>query len=320
MKLPKRLNDLVNRKQEFIDLYRNRLEKTVLKLQSRLLDQIIAEVVSGLDVKDGIIQDTKYNYRLLADLDKVYSEFTAFSSSVITSQVATATTGIVDFGRRYFAMSFSEIPVRFDKIIEATASKINLRVGLQGGKIVRGGFLESMIKDNAILTDVKNYIAKSVTGQIDRKDFIQGLTKMVSGDTGPGKLEKQYQRFTYDLYQQYDRAYNNSLADEFKMNYFLYQGGLIEDSRDFCVAHNNKVWTREEAATWPDWRPSDGVYPEGYVIKQKNKNEVPSYLKVDGYDPLVDFGGPRCRHGISWISDELAFRLRPDLKNKSQNT
>jgi hypothetical protein len=41
---------------------------------------------------------------------------------------------------------------------------------------------------------------------------------------------------------------------------------------------------------------------------------VPSYLGYAGYQPLIDFGGYRCRHGIGWISDELAQDLRPDLK------
>ena len=71
--------------------------------------------------------------------------------------------------------------------------------------------------------------------------------------------------------QQYDAAYNSKLADEFDMNYFVYQGGLIDDSRDFCAAHNNKVWTREEAGgCGVNWTPSLGEYPAGlYSEKQK---------------------------------------------------
>jgi hypothetical protein len=115
------------------------------------------------------------------------------------------------------------------------------------------------------------------------------------------------------LYQLYDAAYNSTLAQEFDMNYFIYQGGLIKDSRDFCAAHNNKVFSREEAADWVNWVPSMGDYPAGYEIKQKDTSH-PSYMDYPGYTPLVDRGGYNCRHMLGWISDELAFDLRPDLK------
>lgn len=320
MKIPRRINDILNQRQDFIDLHRDKLEKSIIKLQSELLDQVIAEIVPSLDIKDGIIQDSKHNYRVLSELDKVYDQFESLSTQIIASHINTATVGILDLGRNYFAVTLTDdIGARFDKVISATASKMNARIGIEGGKIVRGGFLESVLKDTTVRNQVKNYISKSITGQVDSKDFLKGLTKMVHGDGGPGALEKQYQRYTYDLYQQYDRAYNNSLADEFDMNYFIYQGGLIDDSRDFCAAHNAKVWSREEAAEWPEWTPSKGEYPAGYIVKQKDIYAVPSYLKVDGYDPLVDFGGPRCRHGIGWISDELAIQLRPDLKIVNKN-
>jgi hypothetical protein len=153
-----------------------------------------------------------------------------------------------------------------------------------------------------------------VTGQIDTKDFIRGLSDIIQGVEGPGSLEKQYQRFAYDLYQQYDAAYNKSLAEEFDMKYFVYQGGLIEDSRDFCAAHNNKVWSVEESETWYEWTPAEGEYPEGYEIKQKDIYEVPSYLGYPGYQPLIDRGGYNCRHSIGYITDGLAFDMRPELK------
>lgn len=315
MKIPKRISEIINKRQLYIDQHRGILEKDVLKLQSELLNMIISEVIPSLDVEDGIIKDTKHNYQVLSELDRVYGKFQSISAEIIVPKISVTTAGLVDLGRNYFAVAIPDLPEKFDKIIESTASKINARLGLNNGKIVRGGFLEGLIKDNTISTQVKNYMSKAVTGQIDMKDFTKGLTKIIHGDKGPGALEKQYQRFAYDIYQQYDRAYNNSLADEFGMKYFLYQGGLIDDSRDFCVAHNRKVWTREEAEEWSSWTPSQGEYPEGYEIKQKDHYSVPSYLNYPGYQPLIDAGGYNCRHSIGWISDELAFELRPGLKN-----
>lgn len=315
MKVPKRISELLVKKQAFIDSNRDKLEKSVIRLQEKLLNDLLSEIIPSLDIKNGIIQDTNHNYRVLSSLDSIYKKFTIASNTIITSQVASAVSGITGISTDYFKVALSgDLSSRFDKIVEATINKMNLRIGLQGGNSVSGGFLETIIKDNSTASTIKNYVSKSVTGQIDTKDFIKGLTNLVTGEEGPGALEKQYQRYAYDLYQQYDRAYNGALADEFNMNYFIYQGGLIEDSRDFCAAHNNKVWTREEATEWINWTPSQGDYPLGYEIKQKDLYKHPSYMDYPGYQPLVDFGGYRCRHGIGWISDELAYDLRPDLK------
>ena len=327
MRVPKRIADILTEKQAYIDANRDKLEKIVIKLQSGLYDNVIAKVVVELDVKDGVILDTTHNYRVLADLDKVYKEFTTISSAVISAQVITTTTGLIDLGRNYFAVALDEAAKKgFDKVIYTTANKMNARIGVNQKGTVSGGFIDSIVKDNSVNAQIKNYVSKAITGQIDTKDFIKGLRDLIKGVPKEvikdgvkeviqtGAIEKQYQRYAYDLYQQYDRAYNVSLAEEFGMKYFLYQGGLIDDSRDFCAAHNNKVWTKEEAADWDVWMPYMGEYPAGYVVKQKNLYEIPSYLGYPGYQPLIDFGGYRCRHGIGFISDELAFDLRPELK------
>jgi hypothetical protein len=93
---------------------------------------------------------------------------------------------------------------------------------------------------------------------------------------------------------------------------------VIKDSRDFCVCHNDKVFSVDEAQEWKTWTPSKGKYPEGYTIQQKDINAVPSYLSYPGYDPLVDAGGYNCRHIMGFISDSLAEKLRPDLKKEEQ--
>jgi len=316
MRLPKRINEAAKKRQEFIDAQRMKLEKTIIKQQSVFLNEILSSIFAELDIDSaGNIRDTIRNYRLLSQFDKVFNSFNQLSSSVIGSDIINTTFGLVDLGRGYFAVALqNNMPARFDKVVTATANKMDLRIGLQGGKIVRGGFLESLFKNTTMANQVKDYISKSITGQISSKEFVRGLTNLINGDEGQGAMEKQYQAYTYDLYQQYDAAYNASLADEFDMNYFVYQGGLIDDSRDFCAAHNGKVWHRSEAEDWTTWTPSQGEYPEGYEIKSKNIYEVPSYIGYPGYQPLIDRGGYRCRHTLAWISDDLAIRLRPELE------
>lgn len=326
MKLPKRIKDLLVQKQDFIDSQRGRMEASVIKLQSQLLSNIISDVIPELDVKDGLIQNTAKNYRLISTLDKTYKVFQTTASGVILGQITLTTSKIVKLSTEYFnTILFKEgIPLtnvlieRFDNVVAKASKLIDYKIGLTGDKVFKGGWLDSFFKSNTVGLELKEMTSKAVTSNMDMKDFVKLLKEKVTGSADyKGSLEKQFDAYGYDLYQQYDSAYNLSLGNEFGFTYFIYQGGLILDSRDFCAAHNNKVWSKEEMATWPQWVPADGEYPAGYEIKAKDLYSVPSYItSKPGYDPGLDRGGWKCRHALGWIADELAFRLRPELKRK----
>jgi hypothetical protein len=303
MKLPRRIADILKQKQSFIDEQRAKMESSVVKLQSQLFNDIVSKLIPELDVKDGLIQDNAKNYRLISVLDKTYKDFQTASSQVMFGQIVAGTTKIADLSKNYFnSLMTGNLPERFDQVIEKTNKLINLKLGLDGGKLQRGGFLQSFFDSNTIGTDLKQMTSKAVTSNTDLKDYVQMLQDKISGTPEyTGGLERQFQRYGYDLYQQYDAAYNMTLGNEFGFTYFIYQGGLVKDSRAFCVEHNNKVYSVEEAQTWGEWiDPKTG--------------EVPSYLGYPGYDPLIDRGGYNCRHSLGWIDESIAIGMRPDLK------
>jgi hypothetical protein len=283
------------------------------------MDAIVDSVILELDVVNGVIQDTAKNYRLIASLDKVFQTFSVEQAKVLLPQLTSSVGAITDLSNKYFISVVSaDVLKRFDKVVEGAKEITDLRFGLKGGKFVRGGVLETIFKEFGS-TEVKNIMSKAVSGNMDKKEFLKQMRGFVTGtDEKPGISERKWKQFAYDVYQQHDAAYNKKLAEEFDMKYFIYQGGLIRDSRDFCAAHNNKVWTTEEAEAWKEWTPNMGEYPAGYEVKAKLVSEVPSYMNYPGYDPLVDRGGYNCRHQLGYISEELAYKLRPELKGSNK--
>lgn len=203
---------------------------------------------------------------------------------------------------------------RFDKVVEQTVRIIKERIEFGIGLTDEPNFIK-LLEDVSIKSEIKQCLCDFVAIQRNSSECTKEIEKIAS-------RSKLYNRdtswaikdFVYNGYQQYDRAYNKYLALEFGIKYFMYQGGLVGDSRDFCVCHNNIVWSVDEAQEWKTWTPSKGKYPEGYKIQQVDINAVPSYLSYPGYDPLVDAGGYNCRHIIGFISYELAGKYRPDLK------
>lgn len=321
MKLPKRLDELVRKKEIFLDEARAKLEGTALKLQLNLFEEIISEIIPKLDVKDGVLVDNANNYKLISQLDQVYNTFNTKVAGTILPQINSGINTIVNFGTDYFTLAIADLPARFEKVIEGAKTLTDLKIGLRQGKMIRGGQIMSAIQSNP--AELQSIMSKSVTSQAPMKEFIKSIKEYINGveaneelkiKAKSGMLDRQLKQFTYDTYQQYDAAYNKKLAEEFEMRYFIYQGGIMKDSRDFCVCHNNKVYSTEEAQTWKEWKPSDCTdYPEGWP-KAKDLNVHPGYMDYPGYDPLTDRGGYNCRHILGYISDGLAFKMRPELK------
>ena len=312
IKLPRRINDVLKRKDEFLSKREVMLDKTSMRMQEQMLAKVLSEIVPKLATSNGKILRTLKNYQLLGQLDKVYKDFDKVQRIAFVKEIGDATKGLMLLNKGYFAATLgASLPSLFEKIAADTYAIMDMRVGLKGGEIVSGGFLEALISDATLLTELKNFMAKSVAAQTRTKDFIKGVNDIIVGPEGkPGGIQKQIDRYAHDLYMQYDSAVNNVMAQELGMNSFLYQAGIIETTRDFCAAMDSKVWTRDDAATWPQWTPSQGDYPAGYVVKQKDADKTPSYINYPGYAPLIDRGGYRCRHRIAWIPEELAEMYR----------
>jgi hypothetical protein len=255
----------------------------------------------------------------LQSLDRVYKDFSTTQRLAFVSEIGDTARGLTTLNKQFFTITMgASLPATFAKVLSATETKMLTAIGIKGGKILGGGFLDSLSANTELLTSVKNLMSQAVTSQVSTKDFIASMNDLITGSgEKPGGIESHLNRYAHDLYMQYDRAYATSLAEETGMKYFIYLGGKVQDSRDFCVAHDGKVWTTEESKKWIEWTPAKGVYPEGYKIKQKDKNAVPSYIaSYDGYNPLIHCGGFNCRHHVGYIMQELAEEMRPDLVKK----
>jgi hypothetical protein len=306
--LPRKIQNLIDKKQEFIDSQRSKLERSVVDMQEKLLNIIISDAISELDTKDGKILNTTRNYRILAELDNVYNEFNVIAQIEVVTKMGQGLINLNELNAKYFSVvKLDDITSkRFDLVVAKTDKLMASRIGITPeGEIKTGGFLDSFISDNRLLTNTKQIVARGITGGMNITDLRNDLKQVIVGteDTAGG-FEKYYKQFAYDTFQEYDRAYAKTMADEFGMDYAVYSGGLIKDSRDFCREHNNKVYSRDEIAEFGNWiDPKTG--------------DVPSYIsEFPGYDPFTHLGGFNCRHSLNWIPKASAIQMRKDLASE----
>lgn len=127
-------------------------------------------------------------------------------------------------------------------------------------------------------------------------DIKTGLSGFVLGDANKLGIVDNYNFVKLrinDTFAEYDRRTSGQYATQLQLNYFIYNGGEIKTTRDFCEQRNGNTYTREEGLEWNalDWQG-----------------------KKPGHNVLNDAGGYNCRHYLDWISYELAKQLRPDIQ------
>ena len=146
------------------------------------------------------------------------------------------------------------------------------------------------------LTDLQSVFAQfkqQATALLSRPDGISlaEMRELLEKDFGDkGIISTQFNRWTYDIYSQYDRVAANEMRKSLGLKYAIYEGGEIETTREFCEERNRKVFSEEEILSWSE-------------LTWKGKPDI-------GYNPIIDCGGYNCRHKLRWISTELALKLR----------
>ena len=83
----------------------------------------------------------------------------------------------------------------------------------------------------------------------------------------------------HDAFAISDRTYSEAVAAATGVQFYRYLGGLVRDSREFCITRQGKVWHIEEIKSWGRLKSWDGRNPA------TNADTITQYL-----------GGYNCMH------------------------
>lgn len=294
MATPKKITQLAGSRSKLIGDLLNRLENQVKASQRDLLETVLNDFLDGMETDEaGNIKNTLANKRRFSMFDQVFSRFAKDKGLEVVKGLSEGVGRVVDFNQQYY--SAFEKPAILAPIHANVKETVNSWLGLSDrGSVQPNGYLDTLIKDPSVKNKIRDIALRGVISQAGYNETKTNLKNHIigSGDN-TGALERYYRNFAYDLYSVADRTSAKVYADKLKFNYAIYEGGLIETSREFCEEHNGKVYSREEIADFD-----------------------PKVAKPPGYDPFTDLGGYGCRHHLNWVPDAVAFSMRPDLKDK----
>ena len=288
----KDLNKLVKQRDDLIAYVNRNLETKIKDGQRAMLDIFSRGFADLLQTdENGKILNNSFNRNLITSVDKLFADFGKKNNVEVLASMVAGVNSILDFNNDYY--SFGAKPAELlplkKKVIEQTRGWL----GIDGGTTTENGYLSTLIKSEIVKNQIKDFALKSVTGQQGWADAKRNLQTLIDGDKDGslGALQKYHRNFAYDLFSQVDRATAKTYADDLKFEFAIYEGGLIETSREFCKKHNGNVYHKSEIMEF-----------DPKVAKQPN------------YNPFTDLGGYGCRHTLNLIPNSLAFIMRPDAK------
>jgi len=119
--------------------------------------------------------------------------------------------------------------------------------------------------------------------------LIEGGT--VGGTKRLGLLERYVKQVNTDALNQFTATYNTTISQDMGLSFYQYTGGLIKDSREFCVERAGKFFHKNEVDGW-------GLIP-GWQGRIAGTNPSNIY---------VNRGGWNCRHQIIGVLADFVPR------------
>jgi len=272
--------------------------KVVRALQATAYAAVTDWLIGSIETEEGRIKYTVGNLGKVSTLVRILTRFQREYQKTMLGSV-------LDWAGRLFGLNaeyFSTFePAGKVESIDEAARRLTLQrwgYNVATKELIPGGYFESLFKNPNIGQRVAGLVNQAITQKMPLAQFQKTFRQVFVGIPGQGMLERHWRTNSFDLYQRIDRTANLIYADRLGLEYAIYSGTLENDSRPFCIARVNKVFSRPEISSWKN-------------LQFQGKPKV-------GYDPFVDCGGYNCRHTLSWITDEIAQHLRPEIKTKNK--
>ena len=295
--MPKSAEDIFREKIDFLIKAEKRLDQAVIEHQRRLYELIITEYLPRFVVVDGVIIDSPQNNALIGELDALFNKLEkAMYRDVLGVFTADLLKSAEKSAEYYEALGFKKTVLANllkDKV------RLEARLGITPlGTLRKDGYLYKLGQTAQVRQELLSYVLSNLTGGTKFTDFQLGFRNLVIGNkrvkglATAGSLQRYFDQFAYDTFNQMDSVVNSQIASNLNLKHFIYEGSLIETSRKFCEKRAGKVFTIAETKTWKD---------DPDLVDKKTK---------DSYRPLIDRGRYRCRHFIKYITEELYNSLK----------
>lgn len=269
------------------------LQRIVRALQASAYSMFLDWLTAKIETENGRIKYSASNLGKVAGVYTLFRRFSGAYQKTVLGAILERATNLFGLNRDYF-----ETFAAPKESVSDSAFRLALRrwgYNTDTKEIIPGGYFDSLFNSPDTARKVAAMVNRAIAAKMPLSEFQKQFRSVFVGNPGQGMLERHWKTNSFDLFQRIDRAANLVYADRLGLSYAIYSGTVMDTTRPFCEARVNKVFSREEIADWAK-------------VDFQGKPKI-------GYDPFMDCGGFNCRHHLSFISDEIAAHLRPDIAN-----
>lgn len=253
------LRDLINEKVKRLEEIPSNL-LTVIDKQNEVLYKSILSDLATLEVKDGKIVSSNEN------LLKI---------SGIVEKLRT-----VLFGKEYveaiktFAVEINNQANLNNKILEDVVGTFEDDELFKSAISKSQENALSLLDNSAISQQLLKPISEILTSAIiNESSYLQAVELMRSNMTGENALLSKYAgQIVKDTFAIADRQYVQLTARNNGIEFYRWDGGTVEDSRQFCVERAQGIFHYKEIADWGEGIKKDSSFEYPKTIKQRGES------------------------------------------------
>lgn len=283
-----------------IDREQSGLDRKLQALERDLFWALQNELFGQLKTDGGKLVMSRENLLLLLRVDAIFNIWLQeFQTGVVRDFAAQLLSIAALTGEMYTDMGVEKL-VR--KIADDNAM-LRAAIGIDAdGRVIPGTILYDVSTVAQVRQDVKNVVLQAIKQQQTLRGFSTTLRNyVVSTPDADGRLKKYWRTYAYDLFNQSTEIKNEQFRRGLDLQWFIYVGDVIKDSREFCRKKAGNVFSVVEADT--EWPNDKDLIGKGSGIP---------------YTPRIDRGRWNCRHRIRYISEEMAVTLNANKVKRIQ--
>lgn len=269
-----------------------------MKAQRQILEKIILSI-KGLETDpDGFIKQSISNRKILQKAANAFDSYVKESGYKKAIEKFIGVVPKVDAINEAFFLGLSE---GFKPNAQYVSNLRNQLIADLESYLLNDGF-ESQIKKP--LLDILN---QNVNTSARFTDMLSQIQQYIVGNKDlDGRMLSYAKQITTDAIFNYSRSYQQAIASDLGLEWYLYSGGLTKEgkysggSRDFCIARADKYFHHSEIEKWAsaDW-----------TGKRRGTNASSIFTFAGGYN---------CRHSLIPVSSDVvpdSVKSRIQLNN-----
>lgn len=241
-------SDLANQIEDLILSANNAFADDIIKVQESLYSKLLLDI-KELDVDaDGYILQTAKNRKVLNDTETTIND--VFASSKY-QQALSAHLAVINQINALNAEYFNSISDSF----------VENRVFISSLQNQAIDTIETYLMGDGLGFQVKTPLLQIINQNVNTggnySGFLQQLRTFINGNADlDGRLLSYSRGLLRDTLFNYARAYQNSVTNDLGLEFYLYSGGLMDKSREFCKDRAGQYFHELEIESWAqlDWQ------------------------------------------------------------------